>query len=144
MRPCQHSAPWWQSSSVALVAAWVATFSEPAVAIGPSAKALCGYTPHNQVFLLDHDWRLWLPFPDTDPRTKVTFGPGLRMYPAQADGCHRIFIATGAGTISWGKVSIQVSADTLTVNGEPVKFTNNVLIDQAGRVTPDERLRPPY
>jgi len=88
--------------------------------------------------------RLWLPLPDTDPRTKVTFGPGLRTYLAKDDRCERIVIAAGTGTITWGNVSIQVTADTLTVNGEPVKFTNNVLIDQSGRVTPDERLRPPY
>jgi hypothetical protein len=129
---------------MAVLATWLAIFSEPALALGPSAKALCGYTPHNQVFLLDHDWRLWLPLPDTDPRRKVTFGPGLRTYLAKDDGCERIVIAAGTGTITWGAVSIQVGADTLTVNGEPVKFTNNVMIDQSGRVTPDERLRPPY
>lgn len=120
----------------------IAFFSSSVVADdGPSGKTICGYAPHNHVYLLDHDWHLWLPYPSEDPRRQVIFGTGLRSFRGQADACSRLFIAAGEGIITWSGVTIEVKQRELLINGKVVPMRKHLAVDTEGNVYPDMSIR---
>ena len=101
------------------------------------AETLCGYTPHTHVTLLDRNWELYLPYPQPDPFRRVKFGPGFVVRFGEDVHCRGEIIAIGAGTITWGAVTIGIAENELTVNGKRVELKKSVRIDPDGNVIPD-------
>jgi len=95
---------------------------------------VCGYMPHTVVQLLDRNWLLYLPYPQTDPFMEVKFDSGFRVRRKQYGPCSTLIIAIGAGTIRWGNVTIKVDGNELTVNGMHVDFNGRAIIDSEGHV----------
>jgi hypothetical protein len=108
---------------------------------GPSAATLCGYAPHNHVFLLDRGLHLWLQYPASDPLRAVEFGEGLRSYRAETNTCARLYMAAGSGTISWGSVRIQIADGEIRVNGQVARFETNLSVDPEGKLSPNAFIR---
>jgi hypothetical protein len=126
---------------IASAAAFAVLASHGFAAEGPSAISLCGYAPHNHVVLIDRAWHLWLPYPATDPLRPIEFGSGLRSYRAENHTCARVYVAAGSGTITWGRVRIEIGESAISVNGRAVEFGTNLSIDADGKVSPNAYIR---